>query len=162
MNGKMPPAPLDIGTHHRDEGPHAWWRQYPADQIAPAAEMVAAELDRLSAINPDLRRALRGDLPAAVRLAITISGSSPPFPIASDLAMTALMGKALKKSLAAAVVMAHVIKHCRFDHDRGPWLSGSWSALALKTRSNPDSPSGSTPRTGADRRGNSASPEKVR
>ncbi|WP_147270305.1 MULTISPECIES: hypothetical protein [Rhodopseudomonas] len=102
------------------------WRRYPADQIAPNAAMIGAELDRLSAADLDFRSALRGDVAAAVRIAIRQLGARPPFAITTDLVMTALMRCAFDGSAPAKIVMANIIKSCCFEHDRRAWLTGSW------------------------------------
>lgn len=105
------------------------WRRCPADQIAPRADAIAAQLNRLSAIDSDLRHALRGDVIVCVRLAIRQQGARHPFSPTTDLAMTALMRCAVEGSASAKVVLANIIKSCRFDHGRRAWLTGSWFAF---------------------------------
>jgi hypothetical protein len=114
---------------HLECGPYTWWRVYTAEQIVPMARVIAAALDRLSSTDPDLRAALHGDIILAVKLAINEQGSTTPFDILTDLVMTALMRCALNGSVAAAVVMANIIRSCRFDHQRGVRLAASWFAF---------------------------------
>jgi hypothetical protein len=105
---------------------HTWWRKYSARTIAPAASSIAADLDHLSATDPELRHALRGEVTSAIRLAIDLQGDCVPFSPFTDLVMTALMRCALEGSAAAAMVMGNVIKSCGFDHEWGPMLTESW------------------------------------
>lgn len=109
-----------------DAGTWTWWRKYPAHAFARHAVQVAADLDRLSAVQPMLRNALRGDVASAIALAIEEQGSCPPFAVETDLVMTALMRCALDGSVTAAVVMANVTKCCAFDHGIGDWITRSW------------------------------------
>lgn len=119
-------AAHDVGELHQAVSFCTLWRRYPADQIAPRAEAIAEQLSRLSAIDSDLRHALRGDVIVCIRLAIRQHGARHPFSLTTDLAMTALMRCAVEGSASAKVVMPHIIKSCRFDHDRRAWLTGSW------------------------------------
>lgn len=112
-----------------ERGPYTWWRVYTADQNVPLASVIAAALDRLSATDPDLRAALHGDSILSVKLAINEQGCTTPFEILTDLVMTALMRCALNGSVAAAVVMANIIRSCRFDHQLGVYLAASWFAF---------------------------------
>ncbi|ACF00044.1 hypothetical protein Rpal_1508 [Rhodopseudomonas palustris TIE-1] len=114
---------------HRKCGPYTWWRVYTAEQNVPLASVIAAALDRLSATDPDLRAALHGDAILAVKLAINQQGRTTPFEILTDMVMTALMRCALNGSVAAAVVLANIIRSCRFDHQRGVRLAASWFAF---------------------------------
>lgn len=120
-----------IGAPYLEAGLYTWWRQYPAYQIAPNAAMIAAELDLLSATDHEFRSALRGDVVAAIRLAIGQLGARHPFAITTDLVMTALIRCALDGSAPGKIVMANIIKSCRFDHDRRAWLTGSWFSFEV-------------------------------
>lgn len=122
-------AAHDAGALHQDVSLCTLWRRYPADQIAPRAEAIAEQLGRLSAIDSDLRHALRGDVIVCIRLAIRQQRARHPFSLTTDLAMTALMRCAVEGSASAKVVLANIIKSCRFDHGRRAWLTGSWFAF---------------------------------
>jgi len=112
-------------------GTFTWWRKFPAEAIMPHAATIAADLDRLSAVQPVLRNALRGDEISAIKLAIDEQGNCHPFGIKTDLIMTALMRCAFDGSATAAVVMANVLRCCAFEHDRGAWITGSWFAFEV-------------------------------
>ena len=110
---------VDIGTC-------TWWRKFPAHAFAHKAALIAADLDRLTAVNPVLRNALRGDVISAIQLAKNEEGACVPFAVETDLVMTALVRCALEGSAAAAVMMANVTASCGFDHSFGEWITRSW------------------------------------
>ena len=65
---------VDIGTC-------TWWRKFPAHAFAHKAALIAADLDRLTAVNPVLRNALRGDVISAIQLAKNEEGACVPFAV---------------------------------------------------------------------------------
>jgi hypothetical protein len=129
-----------IGPGHR----HTYWRLFPAQTIAGLRESIFADLDRISAIDPMLRNALRGSAVAAIALASELQCERYPFHPNADLVMTALMRCALEGDAAAAAMMADVTGSCLFDHDHGPRLADSWFYFDPQSVSNTrDAPSNS-------------------
>ncbi len=128
-SGRFAAAGANTRTPAAALSSHTEWRRYPAHRVAPMAAIIAANLDCLSAVDPLLRNALRGDAASAIKLAIGLLGKRAPFDHGTDLVMMALTRCALKGSSAAATVMGHVIRSFALDEDHGSSLASSWFAF---------------------------------
>ena len=117
----------------QDVTPLEWWRTMPADHLGDAQHQILGEtLDKVCLMQD--RRwlfAMHGDAAASIAVAIE-TVPIHQITLEVDLAMTALMFRALDSSAGAALVLAHILRRAPLDHPFAEELSVSWLALNLR------------------------------
>ena len=121
-----------ISNPLKDPQVMSWWRTFPAHAFGSKSRLKLAEsLDRYSATNSVLQRALRGDAASAVRIALQLRRDET-IAAHTDLAMTALLRCALDGSGGAALVLSHALGLLPLENPNGARRLGvSWLAHNL-------------------------------
>jgi hypothetical protein len=133
FNGFAKPLACAIRAHDPDDAPLQAWRTLPAYAFdATKRRAVAATVATASSTLEDWRKAVGGDAPAAIKLALSLSPRKK-ITLRVDLVMTVLLRCALDGNAAAALVLSHLLRRMRIDPSVRRQLSTSWLAYNLTT-----------------------------